>query len=226
MNVKELQKWINSKIKEEKLNLPLLVEDGIGGLLTRSTFLLIFVNKNAKAITEDQLLDIAKQLGDTSTKRIKAVSKVESGGEGWFNSGLPKILYERHLFTRFTNIIKEIPGLGWIGNKSSGGYTEDINKNGIQDSWEKLSYAICINPDKAVEAVSVGQFQILCQWYKKLGYVTPLDMLWDCRSNQYNHYKMLVGYIKNVAGIQKAFLKLSTNPETCRDFARGYNGGG
>ena len=46
MNVKELQKWINSKIKEEKLNLPLLVEDGIGGLLTRSTFLLIFVNKN------------------------------------------------------------------------------------------------------------------------------------------------------------------------------------
>ena len=59
MNVKELQKWINSKIKEEKLNLPLLVEDGIGGLLTRSTFLLIFVNKNAKAITEDQLLDIA-----------------------------------------------------------------------------------------------------------------------------------------------------------------------
>ena len=224
MNVKEMQKWINNKIKQNNLSLPLLVEDGIGGPLTRSTFIMLFVNKKAEAITETQLLDIVKQLNDKDTRRIKAVATVESGGSGWFSSGLPKILYERHLFTRFTNIVKEIPGLGWIGYKTHGGYSNDINNNDIQDSWEKLSYAVCIDPDKAIQSISIGKFQVLGQWYKELGYNSPLDMLWDARDSELGHYRMLVGYIKNVANLQYAFLQLSTNPETCRNFAKGYNG--
>ena len=35
MNVKELQQWLNGKIKSEGLNIPLLVEDGKGGTLTQ-----------------------------------------------------------------------------------------------------------------------------------------------------------------------------------------------
>ena len=35
---------------------------------------------------------------------------------------------------------------------------------------------------------------------------------------------MLRDYIMKVANLQADFLKISSNPENCRDFARGYNG--
>ena len=44
------------------------------------------------------------------------------------------------------------------------------------------------------------------------------------RNDEYAHYKMLRDYILKVANLQAAFLKISSNPENCRDFARGYNG--
>ena len=46
MNVKELQQWINAKIIKENLPLTLLKDDGVGGPLTRSTFIMLFVNKS------------------------------------------------------------------------------------------------------------------------------------------------------------------------------------
>lgn len=224
MNARQLQEWINSKIKEEKLNVPLLVVDGKGGSLTRASFIQIFVNKNAKAITNQELKEISLMLGDKDTKRIRAVAEVESSGAGWFNSGLPKILYERHYFYRYSKILKDVLGLGWIGAKSSGGYTEDVNKNGINDSWEKLSHAVCIDPDAALKSVSIGSFQVMGCWYKELGYDHPLDMLWDARNSEYAHYKMLVGFIIKVARIQPHFLRISGKAETNIPFVRAYNG--
>ena len=58
MSIKELQKWLNAHGASPKLK-----EDGIGGTLTKSAFIQVFVNKDAKAITKDQLLEIAKSLG-------------------------------------------------------------------------------------------------------------------------------------------------------------------
>lgn len=106
MNVKELQSWLNAHGA-----IPKLKEDGIGGTLTKCAIIQVFVNKNAKAITEEEIINISKELGETTSKRIKAVSKVESGGSGWFNSGLPKILYERHYFYKLTsNTIRKLSG--------------------------------------------------------------------------------------------------------------------
>ncbi len=45
MNVKELQLWINAKIKSEGLGITLLKPDGQGGPLTRAAFIQVFVNK-------------------------------------------------------------------------------------------------------------------------------------------------------------------------------------
>ena len=81
MNIKELQTWLN-----DKGAYPKLIADGIPGPRTENAILQVFTNKNAIAITEDQLLSLARELGDTDTKRIKAVADVESGGSGWFNT--------------------------------------------------------------------------------------------------------------------------------------------
>lgn len=223
MNVKQLQQWINTKIKQEGLNIKLLEDDGKGGPLTRSTFIMLMVNKNARAIDETERLLIAKSLGDTNTKRIKAVAKVESNGNGWFDNGLVKILYERHYF--YKSVKKTISWLsfGLLASPDSGGYTVDVDKNGINDNWDKLAAALCIDPDGALQSVSIGSFQVMGKWYKECGYEHPIDMLWDARNSEYAHYKMLAGFIK-ANGLTKSFLAISTNADNNIPFVRAYNG--
>lgn len=219
MNIKELQVWLNSKGATPKL-----VEDGMAGTLTRTAIIQVFVNKNAKAISNQELLELSMSLGDIDIKRMKAVASVESGGSGWFTSGLPKILYERHYFYRLTSdAIRKLSG--WFIGPTGGGYTTDVNNNGINDSWEKLAEAACKDPDAAFQSISIGKFQVMGSHYKSLGYKHPIDMLWDATQSEYAHYKMLVGYIK-YNNLTKAYMSLSTNPETCRAFAKGYNGPG
>ena len=84
MKVSDLQIWLNTKIKQNNLNLKLLVVDGIGGPITRNAIYQVFKCTNAKAVSEDELLSFAKQLGDTNTKRIKAVGLVETNGSAWY----------------------------------------------------------------------------------------------------------------------------------------------
>lgn len=219
MNVKELQQWLNSKGAN-------IIADGVGGPKTRDAFIKVFTNKNAKSVTDNEILGLAKLLGDTDSRRIKAVATVESGTGAYTNDGLVKILWERHLFYRY--IKRTVYFVGYknefISHPEGGGYTIDINDNKVNDSWEKLSYAVCIDPDSALQSISIGKFQVLGKYYKQMGYTHPLEMLWDARNSEYAHYKMLANYILNVANLKNAFLKISKNAETCRAFAKGYNG--
>lgn len=203
-----------------------LVVDGLWGSLSKSTFLLAFVNKNAKAITDAEKLEIAKQLGDTNLKRINAVAKVESGPDGgWFSSGLPTILYERHKFWEWvTDKSKRV--VSWFANPKAGDYTKDANRNGINDSWEKLSLAVGVDPMAALQAISIGEFQVLGRYYRECGFSHPIEMLWAARNSQVAQWGFLRDYILKVANLKSAFLKLSTNPADCVAFARGYNGSG
>ncbi len=216
LHVAWMQKWLNSKGAD-------LVIEGQGGSLTRAAIINVFANKNAQSITQEQLQSIARDLGDTNTRRINAVAKVESGPYGgWFSSGLPTILYERHKYWGLTSMLNRI--VSWFANPKAGDYTNDINENGINDSWEKLSLAACKDPLAAFQSVSIGKFQVMGQWYRQCGYDHPIEMLWAARNDEYAHYKMLRDYILKVANLQAAFLKISSNPDNCRDFARGYNG--
>lgn len=110
MKVKDLQIWLNKKIAENKLNMKPLVEDGIGGPATRNAIYEVFKCKTAKSVTEEDLLVFAKRLGDTNTKRIKAVGKVETNGSAWDSKGVSKILYERHYFYKFVKKTVYLPG--------------------------------------------------------------------------------------------------------------------
>lgn len=223
MNVKELQRWLNDKINQEGLNIKPLVEDGKAGPLTRSTFILVFVNKNARAITDAERLAVAKSLGESTSKRITAVAQVESSGSGWFDSGLVKILYERHYFYKAVKKTIGWLSFGLLAAPSSGGYTIDADKNDINDNWDKLAAAVCINPDAALESVSIGSFQVMGKWYKDCGYNHPIDMLWDARNGEYAHYKMLAGFIK-ANNLLPQFRAVSTNSKDNIPFVRAYNG--
>ena len=211
-----VQAWLNENCGTN------LEVDGVWGISSRSEFIHAMTNLNASPILSQELLSIAQELGDVDTKRIKAVAAVESAGSGWFNSGLPKILYERHKFWEWTTNGNRV--ISCFANPQHGGYTMDANKNGINDSWEKLSLAIGKDPLAALSAISIGKFQVLGRYYRQCGYNHPIEMLYAASRSEYAHYAMLRDFILYVAKLKEAFLALSTNPNDNRTFARGYNG--
>jgi hypothetical protein len=209
-----LQTWINAKGHK-----PQLVVDGKPGPATRAAFLAIFANRGAPAVTDDEMAAYAARLGG-SLKQMRAVAAVESGGAGFLVNGLPKILWERHHFWKRLQL-----NLPLISNPKPGGYTLDANGNGVNDSWEKLTEAAMHAPAWAIESCSWGRFQVMGFWWKALGYPSAIDFAWSMRESEAGHFDALVRYIQHnkLAG---AFRALSTDPETCRAFAKGYNGSG
>lgn len=217
LDVAWIQAWLNVNCGTN------LEVDGVWGTSSRAEFIAAMTCRNAKAITAEEMQSLVRRLGDVNDKRIKAVAKVESAGSGWFNSGLPKILYERHKFWKHVhNTVNRVKS--WFANPLAGDYTMDANNNGINDSWEKLSLAIGKDPLAALMSVSIGKFQVMGEYYAQCGYNHPIEMLHACSRSELAQYELLVSYILNVAKILPAYDMLSTDPEKCRSFARAYNG--
>lgn len=212
IKLKALQDWLNLAGAS-----PRLVADGLKGPATRAAILQVFVNKQAPKVTQAELEGFARRLGGT-LRQIRAVAEVESAGGGFFNTGRPKILWERHYFLRRLRII--IPGLS---NPKPGGYSSDANHNGINDSWERMADAMMIDPGKALESASWGKFQVMGAWWKQLGYRSSISFAWSMRETEAAHYEVLVRYIR-AFGLDYAFRKIDGDPANCTAFARGYNG--
>lgn len=213
MTITEFQQWLNAHGAS-------IAVDGKGGPATRAAILQVFTNKSAPAITETELRSISAFLGDPLGKRLRAVAQVEASGAGWFDSGLPKILYERHYFWRLT---EGRYGVTDWSNPKAGGYTIDANGNDVIDSWEKLAFAACKDPMAAFSSVSMGKFQVMGAHWNKLGYVSPLDMMFAASRSEAAHFEMLARYIQ-AFDLGAAFKRLSVNAQDCVAFAQGYNG--
>ena len=212
MNLRDLQLWLNLKGAG-------LVIDGKAGPATRSAILNVFVNRDAPAVTPADINLIAARLGGTS-RQVAAVAKVESAGGGWDDAGRLKCLYERHYFWRRIQV--QIP---FLSNPTPGGYTVDADRDNVNDSWEKVADAAMRSPIAAFESASFGKFQIMGAHAKSLSYANAIEFVWELTRSEYAHYEALAEFIK-VNGLTKAFRALSTDPETCRAFARSYNGAG
>lgn len=206
MDVRQLQGWLMEHGEP-------VVIDGLGGPATRQAIKDVFVNKEAPAVTGADIVDFALRLGCTS-KQIRAVAEVESGGSGFDNAGRPKILFERHIFWRRTN---GRFGVLACSSPKRGGYRED--------SWEKLTMAACLDPDAAFASASWGKFQVMGMHWQALDYRSPIAMAWTMTRSEADHYEALVRYVLHF-GLAGAVRRLSTNPEDNRAFAEGYNGSG
>jgi len=207
MTVADLQRWLNEH------GAITIGVDGKYGPATRNALLAAFSNLSAPAITSDQIDGIAERLGCTR-KQVMAVAKVESGGSAYDDLGRPKILFERHYFHRLTQGKWSVCA---YSNGTAGGYGES--------SWQKLADAAGKDPDAAFQSASWGRFQIMGSHWKALGYLDEVAMPWAMREGEYGHYEALCRYVETF-GLVKAIRALSTDPETCRAFAKGYNGPG
>ena len=210
MNISEFQAWLRLRGAAIKI-------DGQAGSATRNAILQVFTDKNASPITVSEVEAIAASIGITA-RQLRAVAQVESSGGGWNEKGQVKILWERHYFWKRVRIV--IP---WISNPKGGDYTLDANHNGINDSWEKLCLAACKNPIAAFESASWGMFQIMGAHAVSLGYANALEFAYGMVSSEKAHYQALAAFVKR-NGLVGAMKSISRDPETCRAFAKGYNG--
>lgn len=212
MTLRELQQWLVERGQ------PIAV-DGKAGPQTRAAIIAAFTNPCAPAATDSDIAGNALRLGCAS-RQLRAVSVVESGGSAFDSEGRPKILFERHLFHRFTNGAHGITG---FSNPKGGGYSED--------SWEKLTWAACLDPLAAFASVSWGRFQVLGAHagtpryprFLNLGFSSPLALAYSTVGSEAAHYELLARYI-DAAGLRPALRALSTNPADNRAFAKGFNG--
>jgi hypothetical protein len=193
--------------------------DGLRGPATRHAVLNTFVNRSAPAVTPQDIAQIAARLGG-SPRQVAAVAKVESAGGGWDDAGRLKCLYERHYFWKRIRI--KIP---FLSNPTPGGYTIDADRDGINDSWEKVADAAMRSPVAAFESASWGKFQIMGAHAASLGYANAIEFVWALSRSEAAHYEALARFIK-VNGLTKAFRALSTRWQDNTAFARAYNGKG
>jgi hypothetical protein len=210
MTPKELQQWLVAHGQ------PVLV-DGRPGPQTRAAILAAFSNRNAPAVTSEEIAGFARRLGG-SAKQVRAVATVESAGGGFNDDGQPKALYERHYVWKRLRI--KIP---FLSDPSPGGYTVDADRDGICDSWEKIADMAMRNPLAAFESASFGKFQIMGAWAAKLGYGNAIEFAYALSRSEAAHYEALCRYIEVFGGVAK-FRALSGNPADCRPFAEFFNG--
>lgn len=202
MDIAELQRAVGARA------------DGIWGEASRKSLMAAFTNPAPATLPVAEAAAIANHLGVTP-RQLAAVASVESAGSGFDRAGRPRMLFERHKFHRFTHG-RHSPAA--FSNAQAGGYSES--------SWDKLNSAIATGDvDAAFMACSWGKFQVLGEFWRALGYASPFALARSTVGGEAGQYDLLCRFIA-MSHLQDEMRALSANPESCRAFARGYNGAG
>jgi hypothetical protein len=186
--------------------------DGKYGDGTRSALLACLKAGPDTPLTNNDIVSSANALG-VSPAHIQTIVAVEAAGAGFFN-GLPKILFEGHIFSRLTNgrFNASHPRLSYPRwDKSKYPKTQE-------GRYAQLLDAVALDPDAAFSAASYGAFQILGSNYKVCGYGSAFDFVLAQCETEGEQLKAFVGFVKG----NKLDDELRTN--NWAGFARGYNG--
>jgi hypothetical protein len=162
------------------------------------------------SLTNSDFCRAAKRLR-CDVAAIKAVASIESAGNGFYGDGFPVILYEKHLFRKFTQgrynaTYPELSG-------AAGGYGK-AGANQIR----KFNQAFALNPDAAMKACSWGKFQILGMNHAVCGYKTVGAFVDAMKESEGKQLDAFVSFV--IGNKLDAHLR---NHDWAR-FARGYNG--
>jgi hypothetical protein len=114
---------------------------------------------------------------------IKAVAEVESSGTGFYTCGLPKILFEAHMFHDLTKGIydKQYP------NISSPVWNKALYKGNLLE-FNRLDIAKKLNETAALMSTSWGRFQIMGSNYKLCDYKTVQEFVVGMYDSEHTNY--------------------------------------
>jgi len=151
-----------------------LVADGKVGDKTRAA---LFDQDTSKFLKDSDYKKAAERL-KVSELTIRVFGAVEGRGVGFLSNGKPKILFERHRMYAYLRLKKgtafadkmaaERPN---IVNRKTGGYL------GNEAEYVRLEQAKQIDVDSALMSTSWGQFQVMGENWKQLGYASVQEFV-------------------------------------------------
>ncbi|MCH7387663.1 N-acetylmuramidase family protein [Acinetobacter modestus] len=181
-----------------------LVADGKVGDKTRQA---LAGNSVSKLLKDDDYKQAAKRL-KVPELVIRVFGAVEGRGVGFLKNGKAKILFERHRMyfylsqilgkTFATGLIKTVPNLV---NTVVGGY------KGEEAEYTRLSLAININKESALMSTSWGQFQIMGENWKDLGYESVQDFVDQQQQSESFQLEAFIRFIEWKPGLLTALQK-------------------
>lgn len=175
-------------------------------------------NDNAHSLDNHRLLQesdfsrAASILG-VEVATIKAVASVESRGNGFLPNGLPKILFEGHWFSKFTNHTFDTTNPTLSYKK----WTKKYYKGGVEE-YTRYNVAKALNSDAALKSTSWGKFQIMGFNYSKCGYTSVITFVNDMHKSEGYQLSAFVKFLKSTS------LDTHLKSKNWAAFAKGYNG--
>ena len=154
-------------------------------------------------------IDVTASRLQVSAAHVWAVLLVETSGSGFDQRRRPRILYERHWFSRLTD--ERFDQDHAISNPARGGYDD-----GTQ--YERLSLAFDLAPQAALESCSWGLGQVMGFNHEKVGFSTVEDMVSAMLDGEGPQLMAMAAFVEaeNIAA--------ALREERWADFARVYNG--
>ncbi|MFW2000711.1 N-acetylmuramidase domain-containing protein [Acinetobacter ursingii] len=175
-----------------------LVADGKVGDKTRAALL----DQNISKLLKDSDYTAAAARLKVSELAIRVFGAVEGRGVGFLKNGKPKILFERHRMYAYLRLKKgsvfankmavERPN---IVNKKSGGY------QGNEAEYVRLELAKQIDVECALMSASWGQFQIMGENWKELGYTSAQDFVDQQFASESYQLEAFIRFIEWKTGI-------------------------
>jgi hypothetical protein len=172
-------------------------------------------------ITEEKFAASANRIG-CSIAAVKAVSEVESGGNGFLPNREPMILFEPHIFWKqlrkkgidpqmIVNLHPEYADILYPvwGSKPYGKYSAQ---------HERLNRASKIDRDSALESASWGKFQIMGMNWHMCNVKSLQDFVNLMCTTEDTHLELFVDYVLT------NHLDDELRNLDWAGFARGYNG--
>ncbi|MDU4841787.1 MAG: N-acetylmuramidase family protein [Leclercia adecarboxylata] len=172
-----------------------------------------------KNLTQEDFINAAKILR-CDVAAIKAVAEVESSGNGFLIDETIKVLFEGHVFYKYTNgrFKNSDPTLcypNWTREFYAKGATADIRGH---KEWNRLQSAMALDDNAALMSASYGKFQIMGFNYVHCGFKSINDFFMVMQVNEGEQIKAFCKYIQDV-GLDDELRKHSWG-----DFAHKYNG--
>ena len=155
---------------------------------------------------------VAKSIG-CEVAAVRAVVSVEAAGSGFYSDGRPKILFEAHWFSDFTDgryddTFPSISSRLWDRSLYIGGVGE----------WDRIYRAANVDRSSALKSASWGLGQIMGDNYGSCGYKDVETFVKDMHESEGKQLQAMFGFIKS-NGLATALIR-----QDWATFARGYNG--
>ena len=168
-----------------------------------------------RGLTQADWQRAARTLG-VEVAAIRAVAEVEAPRTGFLADGRPRILFEAHQFSDRTGgqYDRSHPGI------SSPCWNRDLYQGGAAE-YTRLSEAMALNGDVALQSASWGRFQIMGFNHQAAGYANVRDFVAGMQQNEGRQLDAFVSFIQAHPAMQTALRN-----HDWASFAAAYNGSG